>query len=138
MKREIKILRNENGYLRQQVSCPPCSSPVWPSVTHLQGSQGVLLIAQNSPKLLHLMRWSQRNADKGTSKGSYSLVLHLVTLRYWFSEIDWKMSWSLCYSFDLQLEFPAKPKGELQKSNDEKFMKFLKTQGKGKHNDSWL
>eukprot|EP00105_Crassostrea_gigas_P039374 XP_019923522.1 PREDICTED: kinesin-like protein KIF12 isoform X9 [Crassostrea gigas] len=29
-----------------------------------------------------------------------------------------------------QLEFPAKPKGELQKSNDEKFMKFLKTQGK--------
>jgi hypothetical protein len=31
----------------------------------------------------------------------------------------------------LQLEFPAKPKGELQKSNDEKFMKFLKTQGKG-------
>ncbi|XP_062588015.1 kinesin-like protein KIF12 isoform X2 [Saccostrea cucullata] len=29
-----------------------------------------------------------------------------------------------------QLEFPAKPKGELQKSNDEKFMKFLKNQGK--------
>ncbi|XP_056020709.1 uncharacterized protein LOC125672587 isoform X4 [Ostrea edulis] len=29
-----------------------------------------------------------------------------------------------------QLEFPAKPKGDLQKSNDEKFMKFLKTQGK--------
>uniref|UniRef100_K1RMF1 Uncharacterized protein n=1 Tax=Magallana gigas TaxID=29159 RepID=K1RMF1_MAGGI len=31
---------------------------------------------------------------------------------------------------DYELEFPAKPKGELQKSNDEKFMKFLKTQGK--------
>ena len=28
----------------------------------------------------------------------------------------------------LQLDFPAKPKGQLQKENDEKFMKFMKEQ----------
>ena len=27
-----------------------------------------------------------------------------------------------------QLDFPAKPKGQLQKENDEKFMKFMKEQ----------
>ena len=30
---------------------------------------------------------------------------------------------------DLQLEFPVKPKGQLQKENDQKFLKMLKDAG---------